>query len=224
MGEEIAQLRSREPIRFRSEPDHIEALVALGELDRADALVAALEARHSFLPRPWSAVVTPRSRALVHAARGDLKEALAESEAAVAATASLPSPFEVARTLLIHGQVLRRTNARREASRALGEAQRIFDSLGAPLWSQRAMVEGARLGTRRKAGDALTPAESEVAQLAAQGLTNWEVAERLFVSPKTVEANLSRVYSKLGIKSRAELGRVMADTPGVDRAASATDS
>ena len=168
--------------------------------------------------------MTPRSRALVQAARGDLVQALAEIEAAVAATASLASPFEVARTLLVHGQILRRANKRREGARALGEAQRIFEALGAPLWSRRAIDEAARLGVRRNAGASLTPSEREVAQLAARGLTNREVAERLFVSPKTVEANLSRVYSKLAIRSRAELGRVMADTPEVEGAPSATDS
>ena len=214
LDEQIAAMGTVEPLRFRSEPDHVEALVSLGALDRAEVVVARLEARHSFLPRPWTSVVTPRSRALVLAARGDQARAVAEIETAVAASASLSSPFEVARTLLVHGQILRRVNRRRDAALALGEAQRIFDSLGATLWSRRAVDEAARLGVRRNAGDSLTPSEREVAQLAASGLTNREVAERLFVSPKTVEANLSRVYSKLGIKSRAELGRVMAaETP-----------
>ncbi len=221
LDEQIIAMGTSEPLRFRSEPDHIEALVSLGDLDRAEALVARLEARNSFLPRPWTGVVTPRSRALVRAARGGLVQAVAESDTAVAATASLPSPFETARTLLVHGQILRRANRRRDAAIALGEAHRIFDSLGAPLWSRRAMDEAARLGARRDAGASLTPSEREVAELAARGLTNREVAERLFVSPKTVEANLSRVYSKLGIKSRAELGRVMgSESPLNDRTSS----
>ncbi|MBA2487885.1 MAG: response regulator transcription factor, partial [Chloroflexi bacterium] len=99
---------------------------------------------------------------------------------------------------------------RRAAARDLGEAQRIFQSLGAPRWSRRAVEEAGRLGARRSAGASLTPTEREVAELTGHGLTNRQVAERLFISPKTVEANLSRVYSKLGIGSRAELGRVMA--------------
>lgn len=224
LDDQIASMGTSEALRFRSEPDHIEALVALGELDRAETLVATLEARHSFLPRPWTSVVTPRSRALVRAARGDLDQAVAETEAAVAATTSLHSPFELARTLLVHGQILRRANQRRAAALALGEAQRIFESLGAPLWSRRTLDEAARLGTRRTAGASLTPSEREVAELAARGLTNREVAERLFVSPKTVEANLSRIYSKLGIRSRAELGRVMAAHSEDDGMASATIS
>ena len=224
LEDQIAALGSREPLRFRSEPDHIEALVALGDLNRADALVATLDARHAYLPRPWTSVVTPRSRALVRAGRGDLTGAMAESETAVAAMASLHSPFEAARTLLVRGQVLRRANQRREAASALAEARVIFESLGARLWSRRAQDEAARLGARRSAGASLTPSERDVAELTARGFTNREVAERLFVSPKTVEANLSRVYSKLGIRSRAELGRVMADRHGVDQAAPPTDS
>lgn len=208
---ELDELGTPEPIRFRSEPDHIEALVALGQLDRAEALAATLDKRHGFLPRPWTSVVTSRSRGLVLAARGDLVAALAESQAAVGASKSFESPFEVARTLLVHGQILRRVNQRRAAGQALAEAQRVFESLGAQRWSRRATDEAARLGTRRKGGASLTASEREVAALAAEGLTNREVAQRLFVSPKTVEANLSRIYSKLEIQSRAELGRVMSN-------------
>lgn len=223
LEEEIAATGQHEPIRFRSEPDHIEALLILGEVDRAEALVAVLEARHAFLPRPWTGVVTPRSRALVQAAQGDLEAAVAQAGAAVAASESLVAPFEVARTLLVHGQILRRANQRRAAAGALGEAQRIFASLGAPRWSRRAMDEAARLGARRDSGGSLTPSERDVAQLAGRGLTNREVAERLFVSPKTVEANLSRIYSKLGIRSRAELGRVMAAGSADEQRASTTE-
>jgi len=147
---------------------------------------------------------------------------MAEAATAIGASASLHSPFEAARTLLIQGQILRRTNQRRAAAGALGEAQHIFESLGAPLWSRRARDEAGRLGARRNAGAWLTPSEREVAELAARGLTNREVAKRLFISPKTVEANLSRIYSKLGIRSRAELGRVMAEASGDGTGTSAT--
>lgn len=162
--------------------------------------------------------MTPRSRALVRAAQGDPEAALRETEAAVAASNFLVSPFEVARTLLVHGQILRRAKQRRAAADALGRALAIFERLPAPLWAQRARAEAARLGARRSAGPSLTPSEREVAELASRGLTNREVAERLFVSHKTVEASLSRVYSKLGIRSRAELGRVMAAGPAPSNA------
>jgi DNA-binding NarL/FixJ family response regulator len=79
--------------------------------------------------------------------------------------------------------------------------------MGTPLWAERARVELERVdvGPRRTA--ALTPAEERVAEFAASGMTNRDVAAALFLSPKTVEAYLSRVYHKLGIRSRAELGR-----------------
>ncbi len=90
-------------------------------------------------------------------------------------------------------------------------ALRSFEELGTVLWAAKARGELRRLGTQ--AGDAsqLTPSEERVAELAARGLTNRQVAAALLVSPKTVEANLARVYRKLDIRTRAELGRQMAD-------------
>jgi DNA-binding NarL/FixJ family response regulator len=85
-----------------------------------------------------------------------------------------------------------------------------FDELGIPLWADRARAELARanVGNRRTAE--LTPSEQRVAELAASGMTNRDVAAALFISPKTVEATVARVYRKLGIRSRAELGRRIA--------------
>ena len=68
------------------------------------------------------------------------------------------------------------------------------------------MAEAERLGLVRSDEQALTPSEARIARLAASGMTNREVAAKLFISPKTVESNLARVYDKLGIRSRAELG------------------
>ena len=81
--------------------------------------------------------------------------------------------------------------------------------MGAPLWAEKARAELDRTHLR-EAPRSLTPSELRVAELAASGLTNKRIAERLFMSPKTVEANLARVYAKLGIASRAELGARMA--------------
>src|SRR5262249_24369752 len=89
----------------------------------------------------------------------------------------------------------------------------IFETLAAPLWAQRARSELSRLGLRPPAPLALTDTEERVAALAAAGHTNRQVAQALFLSPKTVEANLARIYRKLGISSRAELGRAVARTP-----------
>ena len=119
-------------------------------------------------------------------------------------------PFERGRTLLALGQVLRRRNERRAARAALEEALATFAKLGVQPWADRARSELARLPVRRAPSD-LTPTEEHIARLAASGLTNKEVASRAFVSVKTVEANLARAYGKLGVSSRAELGRVMAE-------------
>ena len=84
--------------------------------------------------------------------------------------------------------------------------------MGARLWAAKARDELERVSLRRAAQDELTETERRVAELAAAGLTNRSVAAQLFISPKTVEANLARVYRKLGISSRAELGARLAKT------------
>jgi DNA-binding CsgD family transcriptional regulator len=119
-------------------------------------------------------------------------------------------PFELGRTRLLLGQLLRRRNERRAAREELDSARSIFTELGTRVWAARAADELKRIPIRRKASEGLTPTELQVARLAAAGRTNREVAQALFLSPKTVEANLSRIYRKLGIRSRAELGARMA--------------
>ena len=152
-----------------------------------------------------------RCRGLVCSARGDLDGAAESLESALVEHERLPIPFELGRTLLVTGQVHRRRNERRLAKDALTRSVTVFEELGSPLWAEKARAEIRRLGLRKGAPDELTPTEQTVASLAASGLRNREIAERIFVSPKTVEANLSRVYRKLGIHSRAELGARMAE-------------
>ena len=115
-------------------------------------------------------------------------------------------PFEHARALLVHGKTLRRMKSKSEAKRSLEAALAIFEQLPAPLWAELCSAEINRIGLRRASPGDLTEGERRVAELAASGLTNREVAAQLFMSPKTVEANLARVYRKLGIHSRAQLG------------------
>ena len=95
---------------------------------------------------------------------------------------------------------------------ALTRALDVFEELGTPLWAQRARAELARIRAAGRSG--LTATESRVAELTATGMTNREVAAALFISPKTVEANLARIYRKLDIHSRAELGRHMSRPHG----------
>ena len=119
---------------------------------------------------------------------------------------AVPVPYERARTRLAHGRLLRRARRRTEAKAAFEAALAEFQGLGARLWAERARAELERVGIRRAQRDVLTEGERRVAELAAGGMTNREVAAALYVSPKTVEANLARAYAKLGVRSRAELG------------------
>jgi DNA-binding NarL/FixJ family response regulator len=119
----------------------------------------------------------------------------------------LPMPFERARTQLLLGQLTRRE--RSESTAVLRDALAVFEQLGTELWANRARAElaGRRTTAQARQKDALTVAELQVAELVASGMTNRDVAAKLFISSKTVEAALARVYRKLDIGSRAELAR-----------------
>jgi DNA-binding CsgD family transcriptional regulator len=192
----------------RSEPDHVETLLLLGDRQRALEVLARLEWRGRTLPRPWIDATLPRARALVTAADGNVEGGIALLEAASDVAAF---PFEHARLLMTRGQLERRANRRLAARRSLEAALEIFERLGSPPWIDRARQDIGRLGLRHGGRHQLTAMERRVAELAATGLTNRQVASAAFVSPKTVEANLARVYGKLGIRSRAELGARMAE-------------
>jgi DNA-binding CsgD family transcriptional regulator len=201
---------AKETLLDRSEPFHVESLIALGELERAWETLARLEGRGRTLPRLWIDVTLPRARALVLAAEGDAPAALAELEELDVA-AALQLPFELAWAWLVKGRLYRRLKQRRSAAEAFREALAVFERLGAPTWVEQARTELARVGPRRRAPDELTAMELRVAQLIASGMTNREVAKAAFMSAKTVEAHVARVYRKLGIRSRAELGTRMRD-------------
>jgi DNA-binding CsgD family transcriptional regulator len=192
-------------------PDALEALIAVGRLDRAESLLDTFERRGRELDRAWALATGGRCRGLLLAARGDVAGAVPALERALREHERLEMPFELARTLLVKGVVERRARRRARAKESFERALETFERLGAKLWAERARGELGRVGLRRSSGDALTAAERRVAELAAQGLTNRQMAEALFLSPKTVEANLTRVYRKLGIGSRAELGARMAE-------------
>ena len=195
-------------------PDAVEALIALDRVDDAEPLVEKLQRNGARLDRPWMLAVGARTRALMLAARGDVDEACATAERAMTEHQRLPMPFERARTQLVLGQLQRRQRRKDVAVVTLTEALACFEEMGTRLWAERAATELARtrFGPRKIAG--LTPSEQRVADLAAKGMTNRDVAAELFISPKTVEANLSRIYRKLGIHSRAELGRRMKEADG----------
>ncbi len=196
-------------------PDQIEALVAVGDLDRAGALTAMLEDYAGTSGRRSALAAAARCRGLLAAARGDLPAAGQELQRALDELGRVEMPLELGRTLLLSGQVSRRAKQKRAAREAFTGALEKFEAIGAGLWLARARGELERTGLRHSGGDELTPTESRVAELAAQGLTNRRIGETLFLSAKTVEANLARVYLKLGIRSRAELGAAMAQRASV---------
>ncbi|GIF96896.1 LuxR C-terminal-related transcriptional regulator [Catellatospora citrea] len=200
-----------EPLALRFEADWVEASVAVGDLDTAHLAQRRLTARHERLARPWTALGLARGEALLAAAAGD--DPAPALQALAAARAAVPAdvvPVERARCLLTAGVVQRRAKRRRDARTALAQAADEFARLGAGGFAARAHAELARIGARTGGGRELTATERRVAELAARGGTNRAIADALFISPKTVEANLARVYRKLGVSSRAELGVAMA--------------
>jgi DNA-binding CsgD family transcriptional regulator len=198
-----------EPTRAFFLPDAIEALVILGRLEAAVRLTDLLEERGRVLDGLWARATGARCRALVRAAQGDLAGAAEAAHAALRLAERLEMPLERARILLVMGQVQRRRRAKRAAATALDEAVEILERIGASAWLARARAERARVSPRMDDDEALTPTEARIAELASTGLRNREVAQLMFISPKTVEANLARVYRKLGISSRAELGQIL---------------
>jgi DNA-binding CsgD family transcriptional regulator len=186
-------------------PDAVEALVATGRPAEAEPLTGALEANGARLNRPWMLAVGARCRAILLADRGDLDAADHAIRQAMAEHARLPMPFEKARTQLVHGQILRRRKQKQLAAESFGEALATFERIGTPLWAARARGHLDRMRTVPAGASALTPAERRVAERAVAGMSNREIAAELFISVKTVETNLSNVYRKLGIRSRAQL-------------------
>lgn len=205
-ADEIAEFfHYREPASERFHADHAEAVIGLGDLERAEILVGRMEARAAALPRPWIMAVSARCRGQLNAARGDLDQALSDYQRALAAHEHLDMPAELGRTLLDLGRLHRRRNERQRARQWLEQALATFETAGALGWATVAADELRRASARRGSQERLTPTELKVCELAASGLRNAEIAARLFLSEKTVEANLTRAYRKLGVRSRTEL-------------------
>jgi DNA-binding CsgD family transcriptional regulator len=185
----------------------IEAYALVGRADEAHRSLDVLEGLVESTASPSGRAFVPRLRGLL-ALHPD--EAMAHFEQAVCAAESLGWPLETARTELLYGQRLRRDRRRRESRPHLMRAAALFERLGARPWAERARAELEATGERarpRKAPvlDQLTPQEIQLARIVAQGLSNREAAEHMFLSPKTVEAHLSTMYRKLGVRSRTEL-------------------
>jgi DNA-binding CsgD family transcriptional regulator len=189
--------------------DLLEALIAAGELDEAEEVLVTWQERAAAVDRAWALAILARGRALLLAARKDLDGAFACFERALAEHARSPDPFHHARTLLALGRTQRRAKRRGAARTTLEQALAGFEGLGAPLWAEQARTELARIGGRAPTRGELTEAERRIAALVAQGRTNREVAAALFLTEHSVETALTRVYRKLGVRSRTELAHLL---------------
>jgi DNA-binding NarL/FixJ family response regulator len=197
-----------DPGAFPVAGDLVEALAESGRLQAANEVIARLDGLAREQGHPWGLVTAQRSKAAVALAeRYDDAAAAQLAEAAIAADA-LGLGFDSARSLLLLGRVQRRSKKRAAARRSLEDARSAFERLGCPGWAELAGAELARISGRRRApSGGLTPSEQRVAELVAGGLSNKEIASQMFVTVRTVEAHLSNVYGKLGIRSRTQLAR-----------------
>jgi DNA-binding CsgD family transcriptional regulator len=182
--------------------DYADAALQLGAEHDVAAAIAVLR-RQGASGRPEAAVAAGRCQALLTAARGEADEALSVLRAVTGQPGS-ECPFEAARSRLALGQVYRRAGYKGLANEALNAAASAFAQLGVPRWAERARDEAGRVGLYPTTGT-LTETERRVAELVAAGHSNQETAAALFMSVKTVEANLTRIYRKLSVRSRTEL-------------------
>jgi ATP/maltotriose-dependent transcriptional regulator MalT len=190
--------------------DAIEALIALGELDKARVYLEEYEANALRLGSPGAIACAARCRGLLSAAEGDFAAAFAAFDGALVEPPE-PWPLERGRTLLCLGTVRRQAQQKRAAREALEQALAISEELGAQLWADKARAELRRISGRRPADEELTETERRVAELAAQGRTNKEIAAELFMGVSTVEAHLSHVYRKLGVRRTGLAGSLQKD-------------
>ena len=190
--------------------DLVDATVRAGDRAAAEAAVAWVAANAERTGSVYAEAMAARGRGLL---ADDLDEAEECFAAAHRAHDRLGAPYERARTVLAHAEVRRRWRRPGAARPLLLDAEAVFAALGARPWTERTRSELAAAGYRSTGGsvedtislETLTPQEFQIARGVAEGLSNVEVSASLFVSRKTVEAHLTRVYRKLGVRSRTEL-------------------
>ena len=190
----------------RSTPDLVEAAVRLGRPEAAAEPLALFETWSRNTGRRWTKALVHRCRALLDGDQ-DL------FHAAIALHEQDHRPFDEARTRLLYGEWLRRGKRKADARTQLSAALEVFERIGAVPWAERTRTELAATGTTGRAADhglsvSLTPQELQIVRLAAQGLSNKDIAAQLFLSSRTVGHHLYKAYPKLGVASRAELGRL----------------
>lgn len=198
--------------------EHVEAATRCGELDQARASLARLLELTRAADSGWARGAGARSQALL---TDDSDEADGLYRTAIEEFGRGRVAVEVARTHLLYGEWLRRTHRRSAAREHLRTAHGMFDGMRANAFAERARRELLASGERVRAREtgrasALTPQESQIATLAAGGMTNPKIGAELFISPHTVEWHLRKVYTKLGISSRRALRGALASAPAAD--------
>jgi DNA-binding CsgD family transcriptional regulator/tetratricopeptide (TPR) repeat protein len=212
-----------QPFVMYTTPLYVEAAAYAG---RGEAALPHLEAYAEWAAEgklAWAEPLVARCRALVSAGDDEVERWYMR---ALDLHRTTPHAYEAARTQLLYGEFLRRARRKIEARAQLRSAADTFAAVGARLWAERATAELRATGaTTRKRVDStradLTPQEMQIVRLVAEGKTNPEAAAQLFVSPKTVQYHLRKVFAKLGITSRTELVRLAAEgqIPGTGDAA-----
>lgn len=203
-----------DPGAFPVAGDLAEALAETGQLEAAAEVIARLARLAAAQRHPWGLATVDRAAAVAALAGGYDEAAAAQLAGAAAAYGALGLGWDAARALLVLGRAQRRAKKKAAARESLQQARARFEQLGCPGWAQAAAAELDRISGRRAApAGGLTPGERRVAELAAAGLSNKQVAAQLYLSVGTVEVQLSRVYAKLGIRSRGQLARRLGALP-----------
>jgi DNA-binding CsgD family transcriptional regulator len=191
--------------------ERIEAATRTGDTEGAQEAFARLEAQTDGTEADWALGIRAQAHALL--TDGDTAErSYQEAIDRLRRTGLLPN---LARARLLYGEWLRRANRRVDARAELRAAHELFESMGMEAFAERSRVELLATGERARrrtadTRDALTPQEHQIARLAHDGLSNSEIGAQLFLSPRTVEWHLSKVFGKLGVNTRRELRTVMA--------------
>lgn len=195
-----------EPAEFPVAPDLVEALTELGCLDEARAVTERLRQLAQQQQHPWGLATATRCEALLGLAETREESALVRLSEAAGAYLHLGLRFDHARTLLVAGRAARRLRKWKLARGLLEQAAAAFGAIGSRGWAEEARGELGRVaGRRSQARGGLTASERRVVTLAADGLSNKQIAGQLHVSVHTVERHLTHSYAKLGVRSRSQL-------------------
>ncbi len=187
--------------------DSVEATALAGDHRACAALAGELAHDAEAVGQPWVDAAAVRGRGLAALASGDEGAAALLEEAAVRFE-ELGYRLDAARARLLVGRALRRTGQRRASAGVLEEVRARFVAMGTVPWQAQAEAELARVAPRRTDAE-LTPTEDRIAELVCAGRRNREIAGELTVSVATVEAHLTRIYRKLGVRNRTELGQFL---------------